>query len=168
MRIVFSSAAPARRVTAGSRRYVSVSRLFGKSRSGAARSELPQASATAIPFASAPISPRGRVKTPMRSRRCSAQALENRRKSGSWESTSCGGSRERMNAASRRTPHIETRDSPSRRRRNAGRHLQADVLLEARRHHPGAQEPDHAVGGGRRLAQELQDAEKVLHVLELL
>ena len=50
----------------------------------------------------------------------------------------------------------------------AERHLQAHMLLEARGHHPGAQEPDQAVGGRRRLAQELEDAEEVLHVLELL
>src|SRR5439155_753144 len=51
---------------------------------------------------------------------------------------------------------------------HAERHLQADVLLEAAGHHSRAEEPHHAVRRRGRLAEQLEDPDEVLDVLELL
>src|SRR5207253_2815863 len=64
IRILFSPGAGARFATAGSRRYVSVSRFFGKRRNGDLNTAAPYASAMARPFSSAVSSANGFVRTP--------------------------------------------------------------------------------------------------------
>ena len=47
-------------------------------------------------------------------------------------------------------------------------HLQAHVLLEARGHHSGREEAHDAVGRSGRFAEQIEDAQEVVDVLELL
>src|SRR6267143_5587885 len=50
----------------------------------------------------------------------------------------------------------------------AHRHLEADVLFEGGGHHPRAEEPHQSMRRGGLLADEIEDAQEVVDVLELL
>ena len=50
----------------------------------------------------------------------------------------------------------------------AHRHLEADVLLEGGGHHPRAEEAHERVGRRGLLAEQVEDAQEIVHVLELL